>query len=276
MPYLTIMQVAYLDFNPGVFQNIFLVFMFIIETRCEFNVEKDSFLSDIPSLCPANISIHGLILARAGSKGIVNKNLAQIQGISLLGKTIKAMTAFKKFSSIWVSTDGRKIADEAQKFGANVHWRKKETATDTATSLFAMQEFLSSNQEIENIALLQCTSPFLQIKYLNSAYELMQQGFDSVFSATREYKLRWTENFEGDIEPLNFDPASRPRRQDWNGELIENGMFYFTRKNFIEKGLIQAGRIGIVEIPKYFNIEIDTIEDLKLAQLLSANFEYNS
>ena len=29
---------------------------------------------------------------------------------------------------------------------------------------------------------------------------------------------------------MNYDPAKRPRRQDWDGELIENGAFYFTTK----------------------------------------------
>jgi CMP-N-acetylneuraminic acid synthetase len=41
-----------------------------------------------------------------------------------------------------VSTDGEKIAKEAEKYGASVHWRADETASDTATSLVAMQEFV--------------------------------------------------------------------------------------------------------------------------------------
>ena len=32
---------------------------------------------------------------------------------------------------------------------------------------------------------------------------------------------------------MNYDPAKRPRRQDWDGELIENGAFYFTTKEVI-------------------------------------------
>jgi N-acylneuraminate cytidylyltransferase len=47
---------------------------------------------------------------------------------------------------------------------------------------------------------------------------------------------------DGGVEPLNFDPKRRPRRQDWDGELLENGMFYFATKSLIDYGLLQGGR----------------------------------
>lgn len=34
---------------------------------------------------------------------------------------------------------------------------------------------------------------------------------------------------------VNFDANKRPRRQDWQGELIETGMFYFARRQLIEQ-----------------------------------------
>ena len=37
-------------------------------------------------------------------------------------------------------------------------------------------------------------------------------------------------NDDGTAMAKNYDPINRPLRQDWNGELIENGAFYFTRK----------------------------------------------
>ena len=41
--------------------------------------------------------------------------------------------------------------------------------------------------------------------------------------------------------PLNFDPANRPRRQDWPGDLVENGMFYFARRELVlDHGVLQG------------------------------------
>ena len=43
--------------------------------------------------------------------------------------------------------------------------------------------------------------------------------------------------------PLNLDPSRRPRRQDWDGELCENGSFYITSRDLIEKGILQVERL---------------------------------
>lgn len=42
-------------------------------------------------------------------------------------------------------------------------------------------------------------------------------------------------------KPLNLDPVNRPRRQDWDGELCENGSLYFTTRDLIlNQGLLQV------------------------------------
>ncbi|PSN58321.1 hypothetical protein C0J52_00167 [Blattella germanica] len=185
-----------------------------------------------------------------------------------------------EFDSVWVSTDGIDIGKEASSVGAQVHWRSAETATDSAPSIWGVQEFSSLHPEIDVVALVQCTSPFLRTSFLEKAYNMMQGGsFDSVFSATREHKLRWRNLRDGTVEPINFNPKKRPRRQDWEGELVENGMFYFAKKKLIAEGLLQGGRTGVVEIPKNCSNEIDSIFDLEIAaaqvdaQLSTTNYD---
>ena len=43
-------------------------------------------------------------------------------------------------------------------------------------------------------------------------------------------------------EAENLKPARRPRRQDWDGELSENGSFYFATRELLMNGLFQGGR----------------------------------
>jgi CMP-N-acetylneuraminic acid synthetase len=52
--------------------------------------------------------------------------------------------------------------------------------------------------------------------------------------------LRW-QRADGDAKfvPINFDHKKRPRRQDWSGEFIEAGMFYFARRLLLDEGLFQ-------------------------------------
>ena len=47
--------------------------------------------------------------------------------------------------------------------------------------------------EVDIVGLVQCTSPFLKPEFLESAYNLMlDEEYDSVFSVTRDKKLRWS------------------------------------------------------------------------------------
>ncbi|XP_026475482.1 N-acylneuraminate cytidylyltransferase A-like [Ctenocephalides felis] len=123
--------------------------------------------------------------------------------------------------------------------GAQVFWRDPEYATDASTSISAIQEFIKHH---------------LNVDYLMS------------------FKLRWKE--EGNkITSENFNPESRPRRQNWNGELIENGMFYLASRKLIEKNLLQDDSCSVVEIPAKYSLEIDTPWDLELAQNIAKYFD---
>ncbi|XP_023714254.1 N-acylneuraminate cytidylyltransferase isoform X2 [Cryptotermes secundus] len=216
---------------------------------------------------PEDLHVASLILARGGSKGIRHKNLAKINGTTLLKRSLMVIHDFGRFSSVWVSTDSTDIAEEANTAGAQVHWRSSESATDFAPSIVGVQDFCSFHPEVDVVALIQCTSPFLKAEFLAEAYSKMQDGkYDCVFSVTREYKLRWKKLPDGDVKPINFDPKKRPRRQDWDGELVENGMFYFATANLITYGLLQGGRCGTVDIPKEYSNEIDSPFDLQAAE----------
>lgn len=104
----------------------------------------------------------------------------------------------------------------------------------------SVQEFIREHAEIQNLALIQCTSIFLKTKYLEEAFAKFPEN-DCIFSATKSHNLRW--GFAGDVlNPLNFNSTRRPRRQDWDGEFIENGMFYFTRIQLIRQGVFQNKR----------------------------------
>lgn len=150
--------------------------------------------------CPRELStstgdktkLTALVLARGGSKGIPLKNLAKVNGVSLLGRTLRIIHNSNVFDELWVSTDHQRIADEAEFFRANVNWRHESTARDESTSLQAVQEFLRWHPNIHNIALIQCTSVFIREKYLAKAAELFRQNadVDCVFAVTR-YTIRF-------------------------------------------------------------------------------------
>ena len=106
--------------------------------------------------------VAGLILARGGSQGIPLKNLAPLGERPLLEWALGAMLNFGGFDSLWVSTDHPGIATCATGQGALVFPRSAKYAGPEAASIDAVIEFLQSHPEVDVVALVQCTSPFLR------------------------------------------------------------------------------------------------------------------
>ncbi len=100
---------------------------------------------------------------------------------------------------------------------------------------------------MDAIGLVQATSPFLQPEYLKDASILLRKH-DSVFSVFHSKSLRWknVDNSKEPTQPLNFDPKNRPRRQEFLGEMVENGMFYFTMRDvLVNENVFQGSRYSI-------------------------------
>jgi len=78
-------------------------------------------------------------------------------------------------------------------------------------------------------------------------------------------------------ESLNYDYKNRPRRQDFDGVLIENGAIYCTTKTALLKSKNRlSGSIGTIEMPEDTLVEIDSETDWQvIEQLLISNYKAN-
>ena len=59
--------------------------------------------------------IVGGVFARAGSKGVTNKNLREIGGKSLVARAVEQALSMAQIETVYCSTDSANIATEAQK-----------------------------------------------------------------------------------------------------------------------------------------------------------------
>ena len=68
------------------------------------------------------------------------------------------------------------------------------------------------------------------------------------------------------VKQINYPPGNRPNRQDFKNQFIENGAIYIIKyKIFMKTKVRLSGKIGLYEMPKQLSVDIDSIEDLKLA-----------
>eukprot|EP00058_Branchiostoma_floridae_P002163 XP_002587651.1 hypothetical protein BRAFLDRAFT_115660 [Branchiostoma floridae] len=217
-----------------------------------------------------------LVLARGGSKGIPLKNIKPLAGTPLVGWVLRAAIDSEAFDSVWVSTDHDEIAAVSREFGAQVHRRSPEVSRDASTSLETIQEFIRAHPEVDIFGNVQATAPCVHPFHLRKAMKAMtEDGFDSLFAVVRRHAFRWKEVKEGEVTaPLNLNPEKRPRRQDWDGELIENGSFYFCTTALVQKGLLQGGKVGYLEMAAEYSVDIDIDIDWPIAEQRVLRFGY--
>ncbi|XP_044038855.1 N-acylneuraminate cytidylyltransferase A [Siniperca chuatsi] len=222
--------------------------------------------------------VAALVLARGGSKGIPLKNIKMLAGTPLIGWVLRAAVDSEMFDSVWVSTDHDDIEKVAKSWGAKVHRRSPEVSRDSSTSLETIQEFMRLNPEVDVMCNIQATSPCLHPFHVKEALEMITlQGFDSVFSVVRRHQFRWEEVKKGSAEftkPLNLAPSKRPRRQDWDGELYENGSFYFTTRDLVNEGLLQGGKVAYYEMHPEYSVDIDVDIDWPVAEQRVLRYGY--
>lgn len=214
-----------------------------------------------------------IIPIRKGSKGIPNKNKKKMVGRPLFTWVLKE-ALFSDLDEVYVFTDDQEVIAFVEK---EYHWepkvkallRSKNNASDTASTEAAMIEFAQKvDYDFDILCLLQATSPFtLSADINNCLFKIMEEGFDASISVVKTHRFTWSKN-EGAI---NYNVFNRPRRQDFEGLLIENGAVYCsTKKAFLESGNRISGKIATVEMDEISLTEIDSPEDWIIVEKLLA------
>ena len=215
--------------------------------------------------------VTAFIPVRGGSKSIPLKNIREFCGKPLVYWNIAALQAAGLVDKIVVATDSDDIEATVRSFGfdkVEIYRRSAENASDTASTESVMLEYIHSARLSEETVfmLVQATSPLTQTIHFQEALQLYSEGnYDSLLTCVVNKRFFWNKNGT----PRNYDYRNRPRRQNFEGELMENGAFYInTVKNILQSGNRLSGKIGIYEMPEYTAIEIDEPDDWTMLENL--------
>ena len=215
--------------------------------------------------------VTAFIPVRGGSKSIPLKNIREFCGKPLVYWNIAALQAAGLVDKIVVATDSDDIEATVRSFGfdkVEIYRRSAENASDTASTESVMLEYIeAANLSEETVFMLvQATSPLTQTIHFQEALQLYSEGnYDSLLTCVVNKRFFWNKNGT----PRNYDYRNRPRRQNFDGELMENGAFYInTVKNILQSGNRLSGKIGIYEMPEYTAIEIDEPDDWTMLENL--------
>ena len=211
-----------------------------------------------------------IVPIRSGSKGIPDKNIKALNGYPLVWWVLDALQK-SQVDTVYVSTDSEKYASIVNSFGfdkVEIFYRGDESATDFSSTELVMLELINELKIVDDVMLVQATSPLIKESDINNAIKLYSD-FDSILSVVRQKRFIWNE----DGSPENYNYKNRPRRQDYDGYLVENGAVYINSSgNILRDRNRLSGKIGLLEMDERTYFEIDDISDWKIiSELIKEN-----
>ena len=222
------------------------------------------------------MKIIGIIPARAGSKGVKNKNIVNVNGKPLIYYTIQAAKQ-SKLKNFVVSSDSIKILNIVKKYGINkLHLRPKKFSLDSTRSieLFKyLRKELEKYYSFDAIMILQPTSPMRRSVDINKAINLFKKkkcdsliSFCSVGDHPARVKYLNKKNYI--IDPKFSERKEGQNRQELRDAYIKNGAIYLFKKKNLDKNSIKGKKALAMIMPRELSINIDDYYDLEIAKFL--------
>lgn len=206
------------------------------------------------------MKILAVIPARAGSKGIPNKNIRIIGGHPLIYYSIKNAINSELITDVIVSTDSPEVRIIAKQMGVKCHWRDESLCGDAVTLDAVIYDAIPKDTEWNYIVTMQPTSPTLSVDTLDKGIQYTIDGdFDTVISAINVPRLTWGVR-EGAIIP-NY--VERLNRQYLPPCYSETGAFFVSKGAIITPESRFGEKISVFEIPENESQDVDTFADLQ-------------
>lgn len=211
------------------------------------------------------------IPVRGGSKSIPLKNIKVLSGKPLVYWTAKAANDSSCIDKVIIATDSREIKNTVKNFDLNkieIYDRKSLNAQDFSSTESVMLEYINAKtlDKDDLFFLIQATSPLLKSKHIDNMYKKFRdEKADSCLSCVNTKRFFWSK----DGKSLNYDYKNRPRRQDFEGLMMENGACYINLVgNILRDKNRLSGKISVFQMPEYTAVEIDESDDFLLIEKL--------
>lgn len=231
------------------------------------------------------MKVLGLIPARGGSKGIPGKNKKLLGGKPLLQYTVEAGLQASQLDTLVFSSEDEELMTLARDLGVSVPFtRPQELAEDRSGSLGVVQHALrfmqAQGKHYDAVCLLQVTNPFRSFQMINDAITAFAKAntdsLVSVLKVPHEYNPHWVfeASEDGKLHIATGEKEIIKRRQDLPNAYIRDGAIYITKSEvLLEQNSLYGSSISYIESDPQWHVNIDTMEDWKIAEELVKKFQ---
>jgi len=218
--------------------------------------------------------ILAIVPARGGSLSLKNKNIKLFCGKPLIYYAIKNALMSKYIYKVVVSTDSKKIAEIALKYGAEVPFFRPKKLSDNKAKIIDAFKFtikkLKKEYDTNHFISLAPTSPLTEVEDINRSIELyFRKKAKTLISVAKNTKpLEWylEKKKNNKITPF-IKKTFKANRQDTKQLYIPNGAIYIFNSNHLIKNKTYLNNSTYAYVmPKVKSIDIDDKIDFQIAE----------
>jgi CMP-N-acetylneuraminic acid synthetase len=220
-----------------------------------------------------NLKIIAMIPARMGSQRLTQKNLREIDGISLINRAIRKCKEVGVFDEIYVNSEHPDFGKIAKQEGVLFHQRPEELGSHIATSEQYIYEFLTYH-DCEFLIQVHSIAPLLMAEEVKEFTKFfIYSDYDVLLSVVNE---QIECSYKG--KPVNFTYEEKINSQDLEPvQRITWSITGWKRKVYLDahnsgKCATYFGRVGYYPVSRMAGLIIKTEADLKMAEALHRQF----
>ena len=203
---------------------------------------------------------------KLNSERVPHKNTQPIGSKPLCYHILNTALQVKGIDDVIVYCSDEKVTEYMPE---GVRFLKREEWLD-GSQIRAKDTYTAFLKDVDaDVYIAMCTtSPFTKVETLQNALnKVLYEGYDSAFSAKRQQTFAW---YKG--KPINYDPQDVPRTQDMEPVFIETSAFFIFKKElWVEYGRRIGFNPYIQEVDEIESVDIDTMDDLRFAQIIADN-----
>ncbi len=229
-----------------------------------------------------------LICCRGGSKTIKNKNIKNFLGKPLIQRSLENILKSKIFDRVILSTDSKKIANNAKKFKIEIPGLRPKNLSTSTSHQFDTHKFIFKKLNINDKNSIVCVynnNPFIKSNLIKKSYKLFKKNkfkglvvdaskVDGDYIASKQYKLEKKIFYlhRNKFLKLNLN------RQTLNNYFVNIYNLRWGKPSFLEnfmkykKQIIKNNNKYLI-LKKYENFDLDDIDDWKIAEAVFEKYE---
>lgn len=218
-----------------------------------------------------------VIPAKGTSQRVTNKNLYEINGISLVERACHKALQCKTISKVYLDTEDDGIILNCSKLipeGLEIIKRPKELATNYIGANELLIYAIHSIEHCDLILQTFSTSPLISPATIDKCVETFlssDKNNDSFFTVVKLQEYFWKNN-----RPMNFATDTLPNSFELEPIFLETHGLYGIYTNTLLEHKQRVGKNPLlIEIPKIESFDVNDYEDLEIVERLITGVKQN-